>query len=94
SYSEDMKFKALRDKRLMMRNHIYHSASTSSSSGPSSTHDDVHEVNAEKYMKFKAMRDSRLQLERQNSLAQISTSDSLPLTGSSSEPAQDFLYTI
>ncbi|KAK0578285.1 hypothetical protein LWI29_008008 [Acer saccharum] len=94
SYSEDMKFKALRDKRLMMRNHIYHSSSTSSSSGPSSTHDDVHEVNAEKYMKFKAMRDSRLQLERQNSLAQISTSDSLPLTGSSSEPAQDVHYTI
>ncbi|TXG47725.1 hypothetical protein EZV62_027019 [Acer yangbiense] len=94
SYSEDMKFKALRDKRLMMRNHIYHSASTSSSSGPSSTHDDVREVNAEKYMKFKAMRDSRLQLERQNSLAQISTSDSLPLTSSSSEPAQDVHYTI
>ncbi|KAK0579312.1 hypothetical protein LWI29_024431 [Acer saccharum] len=94
SYTEDMKFKALRDKRLMMRNHIYHSASTSSSSGPSSTHDDVCEVNAEKYMKFKAMRDSRLQLERQNSLAQISTSDSPPLTGSSSEPAQDVHYTI
>ncbi|KAK4857833.1 hypothetical protein QYF36_006936 [Acer negundo] len=94
SYSEDMKFKALRGKRLMMHNHTYHSASTSSISGPSSTHDDVHEVNAEKYMKFKAMRDSRLQLERQNSLAQISTSDSLPLTGSSSEPAQDVHYTI
>ncbi|TXG47716.1 hypothetical protein EZV62_027010 [Acer yangbiense] len=53
SYSEDMKFKALRDKRLMMHNHIYHSSSTSSSSGPSSTHDDVREVNAEKYMKLK-----------------------------------------
>ena len=89
-----MKFKALRDKRLIMCNHIYHSASTSSSSGPSSTHDDVREVNAEKYMKFKAMRDSHLQLERQNSLAQIATSDSPSLTGSSSEPAKDVHYTI
>ncbi|KAL5839241.1 hypothetical protein ACOSQ3_011949 [Xanthoceras sorbifolium] len=93
NYSEDMKFKALRDKRNMMRNQAHYSASTSSSSGPSSTHD-VPEVNAEKYLKFKAMRDSRLQLERQNSLDQISTSETPALTGSSSEPAHDLHYTI
>lgn len=67
SHSEDMKFKALKEKRNLMQNHFQPVSSSSSSSDPSPAHE-VPEVNAEKYLKFKNLRDSRLQFERQNSM--------------------------
>lgn len=95
--SEDLRFKTLRDHpREMNSSGLEGSLSRYSSSasflpGSSST-DDVREINAEAYLKFKAMRDSHIHMERQRSVAQVSTP--VPSWTGSSKSAHDLHNTI
>ncbi|KAH9797487.1 putative LRR receptor-like serine/threonine-protein kinase RFK1 [Citrus sinensis] len=97
--SEDLRFKTLRDHpREMNSSGLEGSLSRYSSSASflpgsssflsgSSPTDDVREINAEAYLKFKAMRDSHIHMERQSSVAQVSTP--VPSWTGSSKSAHD-----
>lgn len=90
--SEDLRFKTLRDHPREMNSSglegslSHYSSSASFLPGSSSTND-VREINAEAYLKFKAMRDSRIHMERQSSVAQVSTP--VPSWTGSSKSAHD-----
>lgn len=102
--SEDLRFKTLRDHpREMNSSGLEGSLSRYSSSASflpgsssflhgSSPTDDVREINAEAYLKFKAMRDSHIHMERQSSVAQVSTP--VPSWTGSSKSAHDLHNTI
>ncbi|KAK9223980.1 hypothetical protein WN944_012429 [Citrus x changshan-huyou] len=95
--SEDLRFKTLRDHPREMNSSglegslSHYSSSASFLPGSSST-DDVREINAEAYLKFKAMRDSHIHMERQRSVAQLSTP--VPSWTGSSKSAHDLHNTI
>lgn len=96
SFSEDLRFKTLRDHPRQMNSSLEGSLSHYSSSASflpgSSPTDDVREINAEAYLKFKAMRDSHIHMERQRSVAQVSTP--VPSWTGSSKSAHDLHNTI
>lgn len=81
SFSEDLRFKTLREhQREANSSSLEGSQAQNSSSmslwpGSSST-SDAYQINAQTYLKFKSMRDSQIHMERQSSLAQVSTSGS------------------
>lgn len=95
--SEDLRFKTLRDHPREMNSSglegslSHYSSSASFLPGSSST-DDIREINAEAYLKFKAMRDSHIHMERQRSVAQVSTP--VPSWTGSSKSAHDLHNTI
>ncbi|KAH9797475.1 hypothetical protein KPL71_005888 [Citrus sinensis] len=95
--SEDLRFKTLRDHPREMNSSglegslSHYSSSASFLPGSSST-DDIREINAEAYLKFKAMRDSHIHMERQRSVAQLSTP--VPSWTGSSKSAHDLHNTI
>ncbi|KAK3206729.1 hypothetical protein Dsin_020775 [Dipteronia sinensis] len=87
SYSQDLRFKAIRDQRRLMHdqslvgNHAGHPTST----GSSTSGQDLYEVNEVSYLRYKVMRDDSYgQIESKSSVSELQLSTSMPSwTGSS-----------
>ncbi|KAL5774164.1 hypothetical protein ACOSP7_011721 [Xanthoceras sorbifolium] len=96
SYSQDLRFKAIRDQRRLMHNQslVGIQAGHPSLTGSSTSGQDLYEVNEESYFRCRATRDSYGQIENKSSISELQHSTSLPSwTGSSSTSGRD-LYSI
>ncbi|KAK4857980.1 hypothetical protein QYF36_009057 [Acer negundo] len=87
SYSQDLRFKAIRDQRQLMHNQslVGNHASHPTLTGPSTSGQDLYTVNEESYLRYKATRDdSYEQIESKSSVSDLQLSTSIPSwTGSS-----------
>ncbi|TXG47705.1 hypothetical protein EZV62_026999 [Acer yangbiense] len=87
SYSQDLRFKAIRDQRLLMQNQslVGNHAGHPTLAGSSTSGQDLYTVNEESYLRYKATKDdSYEQIESKSSVSDLQLSTSMPSwTGSS-----------
>ncbi|KAL5839250.1 hypothetical protein ACOSQ3_011958 [Xanthoceras sorbifolium] len=95
SYSQDLRFKAIRDQRGLMHNQslVGSQAGHPSLTGSSTSGQDLYEVNEESYFRYKATRDGYGQIENKSSISELQLSTSLPSWAGLSASGQD-LYSI
>ncbi|TXG47704.1 hypothetical protein EZV62_026998 [Acer yangbiense] len=92
SYSQDLRFKAIRDQRQLMQNQslVGDQAIHPTLAGSSTSGQDLYDVNAESYLRYKATReDGYGQIKSKSSVSDLQLSTSIPLRTGSSTSGHD-----